>query len=681
MVALLVLAGDASGGEPADEEENGEIDLPEMVVTAERPLTSGSDVEFRSKDFLHLPRQTPSDLLRIVPGIHISQHTGGAKAHQIFLRGFDCEHGQDFAGYLDGIPLNQVSQVHGEGYLDLHFLIPETVERIDVMRGSYDAQYGNCAVAGLMNIRPAYDLADSDVKLQGGSFDALRGVVRISLGEGHTFAFEADRTDGFTVPGEASGKRFFTSHVFGAGDGGRTKVIYTHFDSEYGAADVVPVDLITYGMIDRFSGMDSSDGGETDMDILGIRWENVSADRDTSVLFYTSLVHTDIYSNYTYYLFDQVRGDQMELYDRRACMGFRFQGNAFHTIRGREARSTWGLDLRGDDVHQIQARTEQRVRFNTLSDYEFTQGCLAGYLKTDVRLRDDLRLVPGIRLDVLRYDVEGTQDIEYFDVFTNKVEVLEDAPIEKEESYAVLSPKVSLILDLHRDPEGAFSGAQLFGNYGQGFTSLKASVVANSDIDYVPQSRAGELSSRFNFYQDRLSLSPGVWIAHKEVEMVFEPETGVSVPRGASLRYGFELELRYQPRPSTYLYLDYFETSAEFTADDSDIPGTPERMVVLGGSYEREAGFRCSFRTRFMAPRPLGQGVDSSRYAVTDASIGYRRNAWELELSVENLFDTEWDDTSFYYESRPSPAAAAYEQVHITPGTPRAMRASLTWRF
>jgi outer membrane receptor protein involved in Fe transport len=165
------------------------------------------------------------------------------------------------------------------------------------------------------------------------------------------------------------------------------------------------------------------------------------------------------------------------------------------------------------------------------------------------------------------------------------------------------------------------------------------------------------------------------------MEMVFEPETGVSVPRGSSLRYGFELEARYQPRSDIYLYLDYFATTAVFMADRSDIPGTPEGTVTLGGNYEGRSGLGVSFRTRVMAPRPLASGVYSRPYSVTDAAVNYRNGDWRFELAVENLFDQEWDDTSFYYESRPDPAAPSYEQLHITPGTPLSVKLSLVWGF
>ncbi len=176
--------------ESGHEAVTDEYKLPEIVVRQDTPVTSSSDLTFRQKDFICFPMQTPSDLLRVMPGIHISQHTGGAKAHHIFLRGFDCEHGQDFAGFIDGIPLNQVSQIHGEGYLDLHFLIPESVGRINIIKGPYDAEYGNYAVSGAMNLLTKNRMDVNSIKAEYGSFHYTRGLLQLNLQDKHLFLWK-----------------------------------------------------------------------------------------------------------------------------------------------------------------------------------------------------------------------------------------------------------------------------------------------------------------------------------------------------------------------------------------------------------------------------------------------------------------------------------------------------------
>lgn len=83
------------------------------------------------------PVTSSQEILRRVPGLFIGQHAGGGKAEQIFLRGFDIDHGTDIGITVDGMPVNMVSHAHGQGYADLHFLIPETIEGIAFDKGSY----------------------------------------------------------------------------------------------------------------------------------------------------------------------------------------------------------------------------------------------------------------------------------------------------------------------------------------------------------------------------------------------------------------------------------------------------------------------------------------------------------------------------------------------------------------
>lgn len=88
-----------------------------------------------------------------MPGVVIAQHAGGGKAEQIFARGFDADHGTDVAISVDGTPVNMVSHAHGQGYADLHFLIPEVVPRVEVRKGPFDARDGDHATAAAVEFR------------------------------------------------------------------------------------------------------------------------------------------------------------------------------------------------------------------------------------------------------------------------------------------------------------------------------------------------------------------------------------------------------------------------------------------------------------------------------------------------------------------------------------------------
>jgi CarboxypepD_reg-like domain/TonB-dependent Receptor Plug Domain len=121
------------------------LDLAEVKVNGKK---SSSLNTIGAIDIMLRPVNTSQDVLRIVPGLFIAQHAGGGKAEQIFLRGYDIDHGTDINITVDGMPVNMVSHAHGQGYADLHFLIPETVEKVNFDKGPYFSNKGNLATAG-----------------------------------------------------------------------------------------------------------------------------------------------------------------------------------------------------------------------------------------------------------------------------------------------------------------------------------------------------------------------------------------------------------------------------------------------------------------------------------------------------------------------------------------------------
>ncbi|MDO8969520.1 MAG: TonB-dependent receptor, partial [Saprospiraceae bacterium] len=154
------------------------IDLEDVEVRADQsnPLQTISQLDIRLR-----PIQSSQDILRAMPGLFIAQHAGGGKAEQIFLRGFDIDHGTDIALFADGIPVNMVSHAHGQGYADLHFLIPELVQKIDFEKGMYDARTGNFATAGQVRFETPRVLDQNFIRLEAGQFDTYRMASAINL--------------------------------------------------------------------------------------------------------------------------------------------------------------------------------------------------------------------------------------------------------------------------------------------------------------------------------------------------------------------------------------------------------------------------------------------------------------------------------------------------------------------
>ncbi len=156
----------------------GELMLADVVVTGqtEHELNTISQVDIKLR-----PVNTSQDILRMVPGLFIAQHAGGGKAEQIFLRGFDIDHGTDINLSVDGLPINMVSHAHGQGYSDMHFIIPELVDNVDFNKGPYYADKGDFTTAGYAALHTRNTLGRNMVKVEGGRFGTFRNVNAIQL--------------------------------------------------------------------------------------------------------------------------------------------------------------------------------------------------------------------------------------------------------------------------------------------------------------------------------------------------------------------------------------------------------------------------------------------------------------------------------------------------------------------
>ncbi len=666
----------------AQEDDAGRKDkqeVEEVVVEAARPLTAYSDQVVRDKDFLNLPRQNPSDLIRMVPGIHINQHTGGGKAHQYFLRGFDAEHGQDLAGYFGGVPLNEVSHVHGQGYLDLFFLIPETLGRMHMIKGPYDPRYGNFAVAGAVDFVPKELPEHNRLEIAGGSFDYRRYMAQSGFrAAGASFHLAADyeTTDGFTDPGDFRAGRGFFQVTRPFGSSTLLKFMAACYDSEYDAADVAPVKWIALDRMERYEAIDETDGGESYRSIFAATLEHNTEKLSTGGRAYFQDRSSTIWSNYTYYLLHPQKGDQYELDDDRIYYGLDMWASLRYELFGLSAETEAGVNTRRDRVEQHQLNTDDREPFNTLTDYDFTESSVGAYLKQLVWPARWLQVMGGVRYDRVLYDIEGTRDV------YNGAIWLEEQPADTRTWADVVAPKSSIVISPVDRKKGTVSSLDLFANYGIGFYSKRAPLMATPPSGHdIPRARMWEFATKAGFWSDRVTIAGGWWFADKEEELVFQPEAGYSAPQGESRREGQDLELRIEPADWIYLATNFHHTEAEFTDTGEDIPGTPELLFTQVVSARRRSGWRGAVRYRWEGPRPLLNDDQSRAYHVVDVLGAYETEHWGAELSVENLFDVEWDDTSFSYTSRPSPGGPTYTGLHITPGTPLAAKLSVFAKF
>jgi outer membrane receptor protein involved in Fe transport len=653
------------------------VTLDEVTVSDERPLTASSDQTVRNADFMRFPRRSASDLLRFVPGLHITQHTGGAKAHQIFLRGFDAEHGQDIAAFIDGIPVNQPSHVHGQGYLDLHFMIPETIQKIWVMKGPYDSRYGAFATAGVIDFIPYRSRQFSgSMSLGVGSDYAAEGLAQLSkpwLGMLTYAAAQADYTDGFTDPGTASAGRGFLMHSIALPHGLNLRVMYIGYAARSEASDVLPLTLIEKGRVARYGSIDPTNRVDADHHLLALTLDGETFDSRYRVQVYYGYTHTDIFSNYTFYFYHPEKGDQAQQVDERHTLGAQGYFRFYNTAGEIRFQTEFGLQLRSDIVDQSQRNSEHRVPFNTINHYEFTETGIGLYADERITPLRWLRLIAGCRLDQTILGGAGTQDTLRFDIATNKSALDDDAPLDFTHWSWALSPKLSAIFSPHPQVD-------LFINFGRTFSALQARRQANEPDSSLPAVTGAELGLVSTFLNKALHLSASGWWAEKESDSVFDSEAGASVEQGRSRRLGADLEIRIQPSDWLTLATDVFYVWARFVDEDRPIPNMASWHMVNVLAVEKN-GFSATLRGRFLGPRTHDLGLHSAAYYVVDAQLGYTYKHIGVSLSVENLLNSEWNDSVYAYPSRPIPEGPVYDGLHVTPGAPTTARLRLTVDF
>ena len=622
-------------------------------------------------DVQNNPVRSSQEILRRVPGLFIGQHAGGGKAEQIFLRGFDVDHGTDVAINVDGIPVNQVSHAHGQGYSDLHFVIPETIEAIEFGKGPYYTNQGNFNTAGYVGFRTRKRINQNSVSLEYGGFDSFRTVGQFKLLDTQkSSAYVATSyyiTDG---PFESS-QNFNRFNILGKYNYKIRKdeeltLTLSRFTSKWDASGQIPQRAVDQGLISRFGAIDDTEGGQTSRTNVLVEHERFLTDSQklTSRAFY-SQYDFELFSNFTFFLEDPINGDQIRQFEDRNTYGFQtvlsdkfFNGNTGFAYDA-------GIGLRYDNVDDIQlSRTAnrkellERLAFGDVDETNFYS-----FVNTEFEF-GDFKLNPGLRLDYFKFD--------YVDNLVEEYETLS-------EDKFTFSPKLNLIYT-------PTDRLQLFAKTGIGFHSNDTRVVvANQGEDILPSAYGADLGSIFKV-TDKLVFNAALWYLFLEQEFVYVGDAGIVEPSGKTRRTGVDLGLRYEPLPWLYFYGDATYTYAR-AIDEPDgedlIPLAPDFTVTGGVNVQDLNNFSGGINYRFLGDRPANEdnSIVAEGYFVTDANINYTYKNYTFGLIVENLFDVEWKETQFATESRLRNEAQPVEEIHVTPGTPFFLRARVSATF
>jgi hypothetical protein len=623
------------------------------------------------------PLLRAGDILETVPGLIISQHSAEGKANQYYLRGFNLDHGTDFATTVAGVPVNMPTHGHGHGYADTNFLIPELVSGVQFRKGPYRAEDGDFSAAGSASVSYLNVLHRPIVSVSGGEdgWGRLLAAASPRLGAGHLLAaVEANRNDGpGTRPDGSRRLNALVRYSRGTSQNGLA-LTALGYDADWDATDQVPARAVEGGLIPRFGLLDESDGGRTSRYSLSFDWQRSNARQAVHATAYAANYSLDLFSNFTYFLDDPENGDQFEQRDRRTLLGGRVSFRCRTNLLGRSGEHSVGVQLRHDGIGAIGLyKTRARIRLSTVREDAVAQTSGGIYGHSEVRLTARVRATVGLRGDLYRFDVAASD------------------PRNSGLDYAgLVSPKGGLVL-------GPWRKTEFYVNAGLGFHSNDARGTTirfdpatgdpASSVTPLVRARGAEVGLR-TVLIPHVQATVALWRLDLDSELIFVGDAGTTEAARSSRRYGVEWSAYAKPRSWLTLDLDVSFSSARFRDDDpagDRIPGALASVISSGVSVDGRGPLMGSLRWRYFGERPLIEdgSVRSRRTSLFNLDLGYRiRRTAQLKLDVFNLFNAETSDIDYFYTSRlPGEPDEGIDDVHFHPSVPRTARLSLVVAF
>ncbi|MDP9044921.1 MAG: TonB-dependent receptor [Pseudomonadota bacterium] len=630
------------------------------------------------------PTLRPAEVLEFVPGVIVSQHSGDGKANQYYLRGFNLDHGTDFATFVDGMPVNMPTHAHGQGYSDLNWLIPELVRRMDYRKGPYYADEGDFSSAGAAHIALQDQLPRGIASLTIGAHAYGRALLSksLALGEGESLlvAVEAAHNDGpWVYPEKFHRLNGVLRYAFGNADA-RSSITAMAYSAGWNSTDQIPQRAVDQGLVGRFGAIDPTDGGQTSRYSLSYQTERRDDRGAWKVDAYAIRSALDLYSDFTFNLekLDPRNADQFEQAEHRQVVGAGISRSLKGHVGDAESVTTLGLQVRHDRLDPVGLyATVARQRVSTTQEARVRETSVGAYGENSTQWTPWLRTLVGVRWDNFHVDV------------TSSV-----AQNSGEKTAALASPKLGLIF-------GPWAKTEFFVDDGAGFHSNDARGVTETVTpkERLPaaaspalvRSKGAEVGMRTEIVPG-LQSSLALWQLRLGSELVFSGDAGDTQPSGASKRFGIELNNHYLVNSWLLLDLDVAASHARFDEVQGSvpnlgrhIPGSVDKVVSLGATVNAYGPWFGHFQLRYFGPRPLIEDNSERSKATTLAylRVGVKINAdWRLALDIFNLFDRQASDIDYYYASRlPGESVGGVNDIHFHPVEPRSLRLTLTANF
>jgi outer membrane receptor protein involved in Fe transport len=610
-------------------------------------------------------------------GINAGQHEGGGKSLEVRRFGFNLDHGGASGGLkvlVDDVQQNQATQGHGQGYLgSLKSLTPELVEGVDILNGPFSAQYGDFSGLGVVHVRTRESLPDRlTLRAQGGSFKTFRTFLAYSprLARADAFAaYEASRTDGpFINPLRYRRDNVTANYTRKVSDRRALGAKLNFGRNDFNSSGQIPLDEVAAGRLDRFGFVDPALGGSVRSGVVSLYYRDETK-RGGALKLDGFAVRSlfDLYSNFTFFLKDPARGDEIQQHDSRLQEGANVQYIQPYKFFGTPALLTVGGNYHDNQINVGLSRTARRDPFESLTGAHARVANVAAYAQNGLYfIHGHLRVEAGLRFDEFRFRVEDKLD----------------AARSGSQNAGRVQPK----LGVSYNPSDSFP-TTFYLNYGRG--------IASQDARGVVQNPSGEKVSTTDFYQlgaannfKRVSLVVDLFLIDRSNEQVYVPDDGSFEFKGASRAYGFELKTSARltkrltfagglTQVSNAFYRGtlprlYVDSAPHTVANGSLVYSTP-RGLAASLNY-RHAG---NYRLDGADARVRASGSD-----VIDLSIKQRVRRWlDFNAAIDNLANKRYFETQNFFESRLRPGDAAVARVHGTPGYPFGAMLGLTFKL
>jgi outer membrane receptor protein involved in Fe transport len=593
-------------------------------------------------DFSTRPMARVGELVEVVPGMIATQHSGPGKANQYFLRGFNLDHGSDFSTFFDGMPVNMRTHGHAQGYMDLNFIIPEIIERVDFQKGPYFADTGDFSLAGSSSMKTYDALDDGFTEITLGQRDEIRVVTANSFGFGEgniLYALEHHQTNGFFDLDQDVRK--YNGLIKYSGDlgGVPSRVTFSAYDSQWTSTNQVPERALASGQIDRFGFIDPDLGGESYRYSLAATFDL----NDWNLNLYASSYYMSLINNPTYILNDPVNGDEFEQEDERVLFGGSLHNEAHSELFGIPVKRTVGIDTRYDDVKELNLfNTAGTRRIGSIREDDVEELSIGIFAEFQFSLTDRIRATLGLRNDYFDFDVNALQPDN-----------------SGSDSDSLWQPNYGLAYRLTENLE-------LYSNYGRGFHSNDVRAAVNSidpvtgdpteKQDVLVQGEGGEIGFRFDTLTG-FNIAFAYFELATDSELVFVGDAGTTEPSDPTRRSGVEINSFWQITEELVFDFTAAKTTGHFRGLPSNadsITDAHEEVAGAGLTYVGNNGLTASVRIRHFGDAALSgdESILKDSSTLVNLGVSYSSSSWELGVDVLNIFDATDDDIAYFFESR-----------------------------